>query len=138
MVGGSNPPFWRGGVHTMLWLHAIIQCMAAYWHLQLGVHMGHCKPPLWSPGAMSLEPLAILPIPHFQIIFPCINLWPNLSLFYVYFCLRKTCMVTSSPHHHTLNGNTKWLVMWTYHNFFSKHHVHAFSCQPKHCLSQIN
>ena len=47
----------------------------------------------------------------------------------VSFCLRKTCMVSSSPHHHTLNGNIS--------QFFSNPHGHAFSCRPKRCWSQI-
>ena len=36
------------------------------------------------------------------------------------------------------NGNTKWQVMWTYHEFLSKPHAHASSSQPKRCWSQIN
>ena len=40
--------------------------------LAAGVHMGCCKPPLWGPGAMSLEALAISQISGFQIAFPCI------------------------------------------------------------------
>ena len=47
--------------------------------------------------------------------------------------LRKTRMVTSSPHNHILNGNTKWQVIWTYHNFFSMPHAHAIFYQPKGC-----
>ena len=39
-------------------------------------------------------------------------------------------MVTSSPQHHALNGNSKWQVMWTYHKFFSKPHAHTSSCRP--------
>ena len=38
-------------------------------------------------------------------------------------------------HHHTLNDNLKWQVMWEYHKL---PHAHAFSCQPKCCWSQIN
>ena len=36
------------------------------------VHMWCCKPTLWGPGPMPLDALAILPIPDFQIAFPCI------------------------------------------------------------------
>ena len=87
---------------------------------------------------LPLEALAIWPIADFQIAFPCIIRWPNIFLFQNSFCLRKTCMVTSSPHNHTLNGNTKWQALWTYHNFFSKPHAHAISCRTKRCWSQIN
>ena len=63
-------------------------------------------------GAVSLpcmvQGLAISPILDFQIVFPYIIQEPNLFLFQVYLCLLKTCKVTSSPHHHTLNGNRKW------------------------------
>ena len=102
----------------VLWPHAITQRVAACWPLQLGAHIGRCKPPLWSPRAMSWKPLAIVSIPGFQIAFPCIIQWSNLLLFQVSFCLRQACMVTSSPHYHTLNGNTKWLLMWAYTIFF--------------------
>ena len=43
--------------------------------------------------------------------------------------LRMTCMVTLPLHNHTLNGNTKWQVIWTYHKCFSKPRAHAFSCR---------
>ena len=50
--------------------------------LQLGVHMGRCKPPWWCSGEMPLEALTISPIPGFQIAFSCIIWWPNLFLFF--------------------------------------------------------
>ena len=106
--------------------------------LGLGVYMGCCKPLLWGSGAMFLETLAISLIPRFQIACPFIICWPNLCIFENSFCLSKTCMVTSSPHKYSLNGNTKWQVMWTYRNFFSKSHVHAIFCWPKRWWSQIN
>ena len=83
----------------------------------------------WGAGAMPLEALATSLISAFQIAFPCTIRWPNLFQFYVSFCLCDTCMVTLPPQHHVLNGNTKWQVMWPYHKFCSKPHVHAFSCQ---------
>ena len=100
--------------------------------------MGRYKPSLWGPRVLPLEALAISSIPDFQIAFPCTIRWPNYFRFYVFSCLLKTCKVTSSPHHYTLNGSRKWQVTWAYNNFFSKPHVHAFSCRPKRCWSQIN
>ena len=35
--------------------------------LQLGVHIGCCKPPLWGPEILLLKDLAILPISDFQV-----------------------------------------------------------------------
>ena len=57
------------------------RCVLGRWPLKLGVYMRRCKPPLWSPGAMSLKDLAISLISSFQIALPCIVRWPNLFLF---------------------------------------------------------
>ena len=47
---------------------------------QVGFHMGWSNLPLWGPGAMPLEALALSLITDFQTAFPCIW-WPNLFLY---------------------------------------------------------
>ena len=112
--------------------------MSACWPLQLEVHKGGHKHPMWGPRGNAPGSLGYFTNPRFSNGLSIIIWWPNLFFFLVYFCLRKTCMMNSSPPNQSLNVNSKWHVMWTYHNFFSKPQAHAFFCGPKHCWSQIN
>ena len=91
-----------------------------------GIHMGCYKYPLWGPGTVPLESLAVSPIPGLQIAFPFVILWPNLFFRSLFACVRLAgwlCLLTT---------------IWTYRKVFSKPHAHAFSCWPKRCWSQIN
>ena len=84
-----------------------------------GFIWGSVSPSLWGPGTMCLKTLAISLIPGFKIAFQCIFWWTNLFFSWVSFSLHKTCIAR-------LNGGTKWQVMWTYHNFFSKSNCMCF------------
>ena len=55
-------------------------CVSTLAPCSWGFIWGAVNPPFWGSRAMSLEALAIPPIPGFQIVFPGIIWWPNIFL----------------------------------------------------------
>ena len=70
--------------------------------------MGCCKPPVVGFKGNAPESFGYFTNPRFSNNLSIHHLvaksFPFIGLS---FCLRKTCMVTLSAHHHTLNGNAK-------------------------------